>query len=109
VAFDYKQHSILGVPQGLEGLRSYFATFAAAFPDMRLNVEEMIAEGDKVVVKGTTTGTQTGEFMGHPPSGKKISVPEIDIFRVSDEMIVEHWDVVDRYAMFDQLGWLSLK
>jgi len=64
----------------------------------------MIAEGDTVVVRGTTSGTQTGAMQGIPPTGKKFTISGIDIFRVVDGKIVEHWDAVDQLGMLQQLG-----
>ena len=78
--------------------------FAAAVPDARYTVEDMIAEGDRVVSRFTMTGTQTGEMQGIPPTGKQCKVAGIDIFRVVDGKIVEHWDAVDQLGMLQQLG-----
>ena len=64
----------------------------------------MIAEGDTVVVRGTTSGTQTGAMQGIPPTGKQFKVAGIDIFRVVDGKIVEPWDAVDQLGMLQQLG-----
>ncbi len=104
IVTDYAQHSVFGVPQGREGFKQFFMGFAAAAPDARYTIEDMIGEGDRVVSRFTLTGTQTGEMQGIPPTGKQFNVTGIDIFRVVDSKIVEHWDAVDQLSMLQQLG-----
>ena len=65
---------------------------------------DVVAEGDRVVIRKTFRGTQTGEFMGMPPTGKSISVGVIDIFRIAGGKIVEHWGLADMMGMMQQLG-----
>ena len=77
----------------------------AAFPDMRMAVEDVIASGDKAVARVTVTGTNTGEFMGMPATGKSAAVKLIDITRFGDDGLArEHWGVVDQLALMQQLG-----
>ena len=104
IAPDYAQHSVFGIPDGREGFKQFFMAFAAAVPDAHFVIEDVIAEGDKVVTRLTVTGTQTGALQGIPPTGKKFSMKGIDIFRVVDDKIVEHWDAVDQLGMLQQLG-----
>ena len=78
-----------------------------AFSDLRFNVEDIIAEGDKVVARLTITGTHTGEFMDIPASGNKIDVKVIDIFQLRDDRISAHWGVTDSAAMMMQIGALE--
>ena len=104
IATDYVQHSVFGIPNGREGFKQFFMAFAAAVPDAHFVIEDVIAEGDKVVTRLTVTGTQTGTLQGIPPTGKKFSMKGIDIFRVVDGKIVEHWDAVDQLGMLQQLG-----
>jgi steroid delta-isomerase-like uncharacterized protein len=75
-----------------------------AFPDLHLTVEDMIAEGDKVVVRNTVTGTHRGEYMGLPPTGKSVTYDEIFIFRFVNGRIAETWGVVDVLSQMKQLG-----
>jgi predicted ester cyclase len=77
---------------------------AAAFPDFRMNVEDMIVEGDRGVVRAKLTGTHQGEFMGIPATGRSINLTVIDIVRVSDGKAAEHWGAMDSGAMMEQLG-----
>lgn len=104
IATEYAQHSVFGIPNGRESFKQFFMAFAAAVPDAQFVIEDVIAEGDKVVTRSTVTGTQTGALQGIPPTGKKFSMKGIDIFRVLDGKIVEHWDAVDQLGMLQQLG-----
>ena len=81
-----------------------FTMLRSAFPDFKATIEHLIAEGDKVVLHMTWTGTQKGEFMGIPPTGKSISINVIDIVRIADGQVVEHWGIMDQMAMMQQLG-----
>ena len=79
--------------------------YRAAFPDLRMDAEDVIASGDKVVVRARATGTHKGEFMGMPATGKSIDVQLIDIMGLGDDGLAhEHWGVVDALAMMQQLG-----
>ena len=91
---------------GLDSFKNFFAAFRGAYPDLKFTVEDMIAEGDKVVVRITVTGTNDGDcdFMKFAPTGKKIDIETIDIFRCTDGMLVEHWGRTDTLCMLDQLG-----
>ena len=98
-----------GMPQGQEGAKQLFKMLRSAFPDFHVNIDDEIAEGDKVVQRVTTTGTMKGEFMHMAPTGKKASWMEIHILRLNDNKIVEHWGLVDSHAMMQQLGLLPPK
>jgi len=77
----------------------------AAFPDMQIDAQDVIASGDKVVVRARYTGTHRGEFMGMPATGKSVNVQLIDILRLdADGLVHEHWGVMDALAMMQQLG-----
>ena len=91
---------------GLDSFKKFFTEFRAAFPDLKFAIEDMIAEGDKVVVRLNVTGTHNGEgtFMGFVPKGKKIEIQSIDIMRFADGKMVEHWGRTDTLCMLDQLG-----
>jgi steroid delta-isomerase-like uncharacterized protein len=106
VADDFVEHEEApGLPATKEGVLTLFHGYRAAFPDLRMTVEDVIAQGDKSVARVTTTGTQTGEWMGMPASGKKVEVHLIDIMRFDDEgRICEHWGVMDMLSMLQQLG-----
>ncbi len=93
-----------GQGPGLEGVKQYFSSLHAAFPDVHMDVEDMIAEGDKVVTRVRMSGTHQGEFMGIDPTGNRVEVSGIDILRVADGKIMEHWGNFDDLAMMQQLG-----
>lgn len=90
---------------GAQALKEIFATLHRTFPDLHVTVEDLIAEGDKVVGRNTVTGTQQGEYMGHPPTGKTVTYNEIFIFRFADGRIAETWGVVDVLSQIKQLGF----
>jgi steroid delta-isomerase-like uncharacterized protein len=93
-----------GVAPGAEGVRQQFDAFRSAFPDFRAEVLDQIAEDDKVVTRKVFHGTHRGELMGIPPTGREVTIELIDIVRVADGRIVEHWNVVDRLGLLTQLG-----
>ena len=79
--------------------------YRIAFPDMRMDVEEVLTSGDKAIVRARVTGTHQGEFMGMPATGKSFDVKLIDIMRFgNDGLAHEHWGVIDALAMMQQLG-----
>jgi predicted ester cyclase len=92
------------VAESDQELKDHIAFFEAAFPKYQLSVDDMIAEGDKVAVRTTFTGTHKGDLMGIAPTGKDVVLPFIIIYRVSGDRIVEHWMSVDQMALMQQLG-----
>jgi len=89
--------TVAGFKAGLSALRS-------SFPDLHIEVERSVAEGDLVVGHCTMSGTHLGEFMGAAPSGKTFSIESIDIVRMRDGRIAEHWGLIDDAGMARQLG-----
>lgn len=89
---------------GLEGVKQAFDVFFKAFPDLRVSVEEQLAEGDKVVSRITVRGTHRGEFMEIAPTGKQVTITGIDIFRFAGGKVVERWGNFDELGMMQQLG-----
>jgi steroid delta-isomerase-like uncharacterized protein len=106
MADDFVEHEELpGIPPTKEGVLEFFRMYRAAFPDMRMEPEDILVSGDKVVVRARATGTHQGELMGMPPTGKRIDVQFIDILRMGDDGLAhEHWGVFDTFAMMQQLG-----
>ncbi len=104
VAEDYEQHSILGVPQGREGVRSFFKAFATAFPDLKIEVQQIASEGDRVFLRAIASGTWRREWRGKAPNGKRFEIAEFDEFRMKDGMMVAHWDALDTGKMARDLG-----
>ena len=94
-----------GQAPGLEGVKQWFSSMHTAFPDFRMNVEDMIAEGDKVVARVRMSGTHQGEFMGIDATGNRVTITGIDILRVNaDGKIMERWGNFDDLGMMQQLG-----
>ena len=89
---------------GVEGFKAARRRRNAAFPDWQVVVEELIAEADKVVVRATGQGTHKGEFMGIAPTGRRISVGWIAIYRVDKGKLAEHWQNIDDLGLLKQLG-----
>jgi steroid delta-isomerase-like uncharacterized protein len=101
---DVKQHT----PFEATGTQAFkemvVARLYRAFPDIHITVEDLIAEGDKVVEKDMVTGTHQGEYNGLPPTGKSVSYNEIFIMRFANGRIAEIWGVVDIFSQMKQLG-----
>ena len=93
-----------GQGPGLEGVKQYFSALHAAFPDVHMDVEDMIAEGEKVVARVSVSGTHQGEFLGIEPTGNRVTIKGIDILRITDGRVVEHWGNFDDLSMLQQLG-----
>jgi predicted ester cyclase len=89
---------------GAQALKELFILLYRAFPDLRVTVEDMIVEGDKVVSRNTVTGTHQGEYMGLSPTGRSITYNEIFIVRFAGDRIAETWGVADVFSMMKQLG-----
>ena len=80
-----------GLPPGVEGVKLVAMMFRQAFPDGHMTIEDMIGEGATVVTRKTFRGTHQGEFMGIPPKGKPVTMGLIDVVRVVDGRVTEHW------------------
>ncbi len=91
-------------PTGPEGVKGVVSMFRSGIPDLRVVIEDMIADGDKVAVRYTLEGTHEGELFGVPPTGQRLTIKSIAIERVSDGKIREHWRVTDSLDMMQQLG-----
>ena len=106
VADDFVEHEESpGLAPTKEGVLEFFRMYRTAFPDLRMDAEEVLVSGDKTVTRARATGTQLGELMGMPATGKRVDVQLIDIMRFNDAgMICEHWGLVDMLSMMQQLG-----
>ena len=89
---DFVDHSTPGQPAGPGGVRDYFAAIRGGFPDVQVVLEDVLADGDKVVVRTTWRGTQRGSYEGIAPTGKPAMRTLIQIFRIVDGLIVEEWN-----------------
>jgi len=104
-AEDYVEHDPFpGQGNGRADLKARVAALHNAFNPFRFTVEDVIAEGDRVAVRWTNTGTDNGGFMGIPPTGKEFGIAGIDIHVVRDGRLAEHWHVVDLLGQMQQLG-----
>ena len=92
---------------GMDGLKRGYAAFLNAFPDLQVTVEEMIAEGDKVVAFKTLTGTHRGTHLGVPPTGKRVTYQIISIYRIEDGKIAAYWGLQDELSLKRQLGAIT--
>ncbi len=103
---DYIQHNPL-VGQGRKGFQDFFEFWFKASPDFNFELKQIVSEGDKVWVYGTYSGTHIGDWLGIPATGKAYAFDAVDIFRVYDGKLAEHWDVLDVYSLFKQLGTIN--
>jgi len=106
LAEDFVEHEQTpGLAPTKAGVLEFFRMYRAAFPDLRFEPEDYVASEDKVVVRVRATGTNTGEFMGMPATGKSIDIQLIDIVRFGEDGLGhEHWGVADVMTMMQQLG-----
>lgn len=95
-----------GLPSSRAELKQAIGALRAAFPDLHLEIEDMVSRGDTVWVRMTATGTHQGPFFGLAPTGKRFTITVIDVCRFEDGRVAEHWGVPDRFALLDQLGGL---
>ena len=105
IAPDYVDHSN---KVDREGLKQLFNAGLTAFPDWHETIEDIIAEGDKVWVWLSYAGTHKGDFMGLPPTGKKITSQAVDIYRIVDGKLAEYWNVTDNLNIFKQIGAIEI-
>ena len=111
VAEDAIEHEALPIATGemRTDLRMWLTELRRAFPDYHVELQDLIAEGDRVVARERITGTNVGPLLGIPPTGRRICVDGIDIVRVDDGRIVEHWGMADGQTMARQLGLTSVR
>jgi steroid delta-isomerase-like uncharacterized protein len=102
---DYKAH-MSGAPGPLDaaGWNAFMATFSAAFPDARISIDDAVAERDIVASRWTLTATHRGDFQGVPPTGRPVTMQGVDISRVVNGKIAEHWAQFDLIAVMQQIG-----
>jgi len=91
-------------PAGVEAFVGQAKFFGAAFSNMAFEVLDQVAEGDRATVRAVWRGTHTGDFMGIPPTGRRIQVSAFILDRFEDGRIVEHWSLFDNLGMMQQLG-----
>lgn len=105
IAADFVSHSMPpGIAPGIAGVRQWVTIFHNAFPDADGGVDQVVVEGNRVAVRFIGTGTHQGDLFGIPPTGKVIKTTGINIFRLEDGKIVEHWNNADDLGVLQQLG-----
>jgi steroid delta-isomerase-like uncharacterized protein len=106
LAGDFVEHEETpGLAPTKDGVIEFFHMYRAAFPDLHMDPVDLLVSGDKAVARVRASGTHDGEFMGMPPTGRKIDVQLIDIMQFDDAgLVCEHWGVVDMLSMMQQLG-----
>ena len=106
LAKDFVEHEEMpGLEPSKEGVKQLFHMYRAAFPDLRMEPQDVLVSGDKAVARVRATGTHQGEFLGMPATGKSVDVQLIDITRFGDDGLArEHWGVFDALALMQQLG-----
>jgi steroid delta-isomerase-like uncharacterized protein len=106
VSDDFVRHGIGGTMRGTQIIRDRATAVRIGFPDFHITIEDVLTDGDKVVLRQTHTGTHLGEFAGVEPTGKPIQTTEISILRIEDGKIREGWVNVDQLTMLRQIGSL---
>jgi len=105
VGADLVDHSAPpGLPPGSEGHKVFVGVFRTAFPDLNITVEDLLADGDKVITRVSMRGTHQGDLMGIPPTGKSVTITGISIDRFEGDKYVESWVEIDQLSMMQQLG-----
>jgi steroid delta-isomerase-like uncharacterized protein len=106
LAPDYVNHNPAtpDMPTGREGVKGVVSMFRSGMPDLKVVIEDMIAEGEKVATRYTLEGTHEGELFGVPPTGKRLSIKSMTVERVSEGKVRDHWRVSDNLEMMQQLG-----
>jgi steroid delta-isomerase-like uncharacterized protein len=105
-ASDYVLHdpSVTEPVRGVQGVREFITSVVTGFPDARYTIENLVAEGDKVVQHISTQGTHQGEFQGIPATGKPVAIWAMVISRIENNKIVEEWQLFDALGMMQQMG-----
>lgn len=108
IADDYVDHGAPpGQAPGAAGARQIYDMYRTAFPDLRVEIHDLVAEDDLVVVRATFTGTSRGPLMGAPPTGKPVQIASMVIVRLRDGLFVERWEQMDLLGLMLQLGVVS--
>jgi steroid delta-isomerase-like uncharacterized protein len=108
LAPDFVDHTPLpGLPPTRDGVKVLFSAFHTGFPDLRVDILDQISEAGTVATRKRFSGTHNGEFLGVPASGRSVELEVIDILRVRDGRITDHWVSADRLSLLTQLGAIS--
>lgn len=108
-ASDYRDRSVQpGMEPTREGFKKFVTSLRTAFPDLQYTIDDSIESGDKFVTRLTASGTMRGEFSGMPATNKRATWSEIHIVRVKDDLVVEHWGLIQELGMLVQLGVIPM-
>ena len=100
----FPQYTVSAKPASLNTFNHFFATVREAFPDYELTIDSLIVKGDRVMARYTISGTHKGDFMGLPPTNEKMTITGIDIFRLDNGKVLEHWDAAHQVCALSQLN-----
>lgn len=106
IAPDFVRHDP-GLPfevRGPDGVQRLHDLLMVAFPDMRLPLQDVVAEGEKVLVRLRVQATHSGDFGGMAPTGRAVDIGVLDLFQIREDVIVEHWALLDNLGLLKQLG-----
>ena len=106
VSPEYVHHDAPVPVHGPEGFKGLVGMFRGAFPDLHVDVQDVFSDGDRVGSRGVISGTQQGEFMGVPPTGKPFTIKYIDLWRIEDGRFTDTWVQMDTLGLMQQLGAL---
>ena len=97
-------HDFPGAPEGPDGVRQAAESLRSAFPDVHPVDEQFLSDGNRVVAHYVLRGTHRGPFLGVPPTGKEVRITGINVFRVADGKVAEHWSIMDTWGLMQQIG-----
>src|SRR3712207_3904833 len=108
VSADYVEHAAVpgDQPSGFEGLKLLITAFRGAFPDLKSNLEDIFAEGDRVAYRWSARGTHLGEWGGIPPTGNHVTATGITLYRIAGDKVAEGWASIDLSRSEEELRWL---
>lgn len=95
---------VIAAPRGPAAVKAHVRSWLSGFPDLKFGVEQMFAEGDRVLSQLVMDGTQTGEWIGIPPTGKRLNIRMITIHHIRTDKIIEDWVLVETLGLLQQLG-----
>ena len=101
---NYVYHEPHNPMNGPDELKQGMSMFLTAFPDMQFTIEEMVAEGDKVVKRWKAVATHKGELMGIPPTGNQVTMTGMSMARFADGKLAEEWEAMDMFGLMQQIG-----
>src|SRR5579859_5744541 len=112
IASDFVEHIPSPLPTqptlGPKAVKWFASMYRTAFPDLHVSIEDLMAIDDKIVTRVTWHGTHRGQLLGTDPTGKRVDIAGIDVSRVAEGQLVEHWGQIDVLGMLSQLGFLPV-